>query len=39
MMNQCAIIVSMVIDLEGQTPDMVAGMLAGNFDIHTCGTH
>lgn len=27
MMNQCAIIVSMVIDLESQTPDMVAACL------------
>lgn len=35
MMNQCVIIVNMVIDLEGQTPDMVADMLTGNVDIHT----
>ena len=35
MMNQCAIIVNMVIDLEKQTPDMVAGVLTGNVDIHT----
>lgn len=33
MTNQCVIIVNMVIDLEGQTPDMVAGMLTGNVDI------
>lgn len=34
MMNQCDIIVNMVIDLEGQTPDVVAGMLTGDVDIH-----
>ena len=30
MMNQCDIIVNMVIDLEKQTPDMIAGMLTGD---------
>lgn len=35
MINQCVIIVNMVIDLEGQTPDVVAGMLTGDVDIHT----